>query len=300
MAGVITGSLGKFCGVNRMREATIAAVGTWSASQPLANLLTNATSDNPRYIGAPARQPTPATLANSKIELSFTKPRSIGLVGVIFHTMSQPALMRITIAQPGATLATPTLQTEWLRVHPRINNSIRMPWNEPTWWSGQAPLADIDLYPRHRFVPFNQTLVEQIRIEFDDRTNATGYFDIGGLILAQGWSPEFNFDRGRRVGMKFRDLIEEGASGRRFGQRRRARREITVTWSGLKEAEAWRLYDDCLRAGQVGHVLFVPDAGNLLGVAREAWPATIETPFEPVLTHEGLHSLTAVLSEVIA
>jgi len=297
---MITGSLGKFCGVNRMREATIEAVGAWSGALPLANLLVNATSDNPRYIGAPARQPTPAVLANARIELTFAQPRSIGLVGVAFHTLSQSALMRITVAQPGDTLAAPTLQTDWLRVHPRLVDSLQLEWSEPTWWSGQAPLADIDLYPRHRFVPIDLTLVAAIRIEFDDRTNVAGYFDIGGLWLAPGWSPTFNFERGRKVGMDFRDLVEEGASGRRFGQRRRPRRTISVTWSGLTEVEVWRLYDDCVRAGQIGHVLFVPDAGNLLSVPREAWPATIETPFEPVLTHEGLHSLTATLSEVIA
>lgn len=300
MAGLITGSLGRFCGANLLVEGSIGG-GTWSGALPLANILANALADSPRHIGAPARQLTPATLANNIIEITLPKQRALGLIAVVFHTMSLAAKFRVTIAGPGETLADPVYQSEWKRVFPRQRRSMDMGWTEPGWWTGQPSQADIDLYPRHAILALDERIVaKQIRLEFDDRTNAVGYFDIGGLWLAYGWSPQFNFDRGRRQGLKFRAQVEEGPSGRLFGDRRRPRRTIAVTWSGLTKDEAWRLYDDCVRTAGVGQVLFVPDAGALTSLPREVWPATIEAPAEPTFTHERQHSTSITLKEVIA
>ena len=288
-------ALGRFADVN-LATTSVLSGGTWSVDLPLSNLL-----DDSRYIGAPARQLTPAVLANSKFEAVLARPRSISLIGVLFHTMSLDARYRLSIAAVGGTLAAPDLQTEWLPVYPRLFPSSQLAWEEANWWTGQPQAADLDLYPRHLWISIPTPMITSaLRIEFDDHDNSAGFFDVGGLWIVSGWSPVMNFDRGRDLGIEARDLVDEGPSGRLFVEERAFRRVMSISWSRLTDAEALRLFDAGARARSSRNVLFAPDLDDGAALIREAFPATFETPPRPKFTYSGLNQVAAIIRETIA
>lgn len=288
-------ALGKFSDTNLMTSSAIAG-GAWSVALPLANLVSEG-----RYKSAPARQLTPATLANSLFEVTLARARAIDLIGVLFHTLSSDALYRLTVAGAGGTLAAPALQTAWLPVSSRLFPSATLDWEEPNWWTGQAAPEDLALYPRHLWIPVTPKLIASaIRLEFDDRANPAGFFDIGGVWVAAGWSPVFNFDRGREVGVEPRDVVDEAPSGREFTEDREARRTVAVTWSGLNDREAYRLLDAAARARAGGTVLFAPDLDDPIGLVREAFPARFAAPPRPRFVREHQNLASATLREIIA
>ncbi|ALL14255.1 hypothetical protein [Caulobacter henricii] len=272
-----------------------------SAALPLSNLMTNALAVSPRHLTQPMRQTDIATLSANVIELTFDRPRAIDLVGILFHSLSLTAKYRITVAGVGGSLAAPVFQSAWTKVHPRRYASLSLRWEETNWWGGQALLSDLDVFRRHRFVPVVPALVASaLRIEFDDRLNPAGFYDIGGLWVSSAWSPAFNFERGRTLGLQARDRVEEGPSGRRFSERRQPRRTMSVTWAATTKAEIYRLFDDCARVGTTGMVIFIPDVDDVTGSAREAFPANFAKLIEPQFTYEHQHTVSAALEEIIA
>lgn len=288
-------ALGKLCDQNLAVVGTLSG-GSWSGALPLTNL-----QDDKQYLAAPARCLTPGTLSSSQFELALPKARVIDLVAVLFHTMSQAALYRVTLAADGGSLASPAYTSDWLPVAQRLFPSAVMPWEHPGWWLGVAEPVDLDLYPRHLWIALpGDIVVSAIRIEFDDRDNAAGYFDIGGLWVAAGWSPQFNFDWGSDLSLDARDQVDEGPSGRLFGEERRPRRRLQVTWSQLTEIETFRLFDAGARMRTTRSVLFVPDIEYQPGLVREAWPAVFDPPPSARKGRNYQGVVRAGLKEIIA
>lgn len=288
-------ALGKFADVNLARTATLSG-GAWSADLPLDNL-----KEDSRFVGAPARQEAPGTLASSRFDATLESPRALSLIAVLFHTLSLAAKYRLTVAGFGGTLADPVYQTSWLDVFPRMFATEELDYDEPNWWTGQLAEADLDLYPRHLWIPLSEPIVASaIRIELDDASNEAGYFDLGGLAIVSTWSPAMNFERGRELSMEFRDQEDEGPSGRLFFEERTPRRSLAVSWTMLQDAEARRLFDAGARARASRMVIFAPDLDDLPGLVREAFPATFRAAPAPQFTYPGLNRLSATLREIIA
>jgi len=295
-------ALGKLATRNLLPFLTLGGTAG-SVALPRANLMANALAISPRHLTLPMRQTDIVTLSQNVLEITFDRPRAIDLVGMLFHTMDLTAKCRLTVAGAGGTLAAPVYQSAWTKVHPRRTPSLLIPWEEPNFWTGQAQVADLDVFRRHCLIGLDPKLVASaIRIELDNRDNDAGFYDLGNLWISSSFTPAGNFDRGRRLGLKARDKVQEGPSGRRFAERRQPVREIAFTWSSLTEAEAWQVYDDCARVGTTGMVIFVPDVANVAGTAREAFPGTfIEGSLaEPVFTFEKQHTVSVAIREIIA
>ncbi|PHY20820.1 hypothetical protein [Caulobacter sp. BP25] len=293
-------ALGKLATRNLLPLLTLGGTAG-SAALPLANIMANATAVSPRHLTKPMRQTNIATLSANVILITFDRPRGIDLIGILFHTLSLKAKIRVTIAGAGGSLSTPVYQSGWIRVHPRRYRSLSLPWNAANLWCGQALLADVDVFRRHRFLSLDAPLsASAVQIEIDDRDNAAGFYDIGNLYLSRTWKPVLNFDRGRRLGQVRRSKIEEAPSGRRFAEERMSRRRTTATWSGLTSDEALRLYDDCARVNDTDMVAFIPDSDDVAGSAREAYPATLVQLGEIQFTYERQHSVTMTFEEIIA
>ena len=287
-------ALGKFSDINLADTAAITG-GAWSPDLPATNLAAR------RYLTAPARQLAPADLGASQFEVAFDRARAVTLVGLMFHTLSLTARYRLTIAGVDGVLATPAYSSGWLTAYPRLYPTSQLPWEEPNTWAGYPLGQDLDLYPRHLWLSVSPgRITTRLRVEVDDATNPAGYFDIGGLWVALGWSPLFNFDRGRELGMDARDQIDEAPSGRLFSEERTPRRRSTVTWSGLTNEEAYRLFDAGARARTTRPVLFVPDVDQTTSLVREAWPSTFETLPKPRFAYDRLNTITATFKELIA
>jgi hypothetical protein len=303
-AGVLSGALGQMADINATALATLSG-GAWAPALPLSNIMANALATSPRHIGTPARCTFPGNLAASQLELTWDRNYAINLVGVMFHTLSLDARYRLSVAPLGGSLDAPDYVTDWQDVYGRLFDTSALPYEADNWWTGQLTQADIDLYPRHLWIPLfddgGEFIVgSQIRIEFDDALNPAGWFDVGGLFTACSFTPQFNFDRGRQLGANDRSQSDTSPSGRRFPQVLRPERTQTVTWSFASREEAYAFYDMGIRAGTTRMVLFIPDIGDEVGMQREAFPATFTAYTAPRFIQDQQHVVSATLREIIA
>ncbi|MCY1648188.1 hypothetical protein OVA11_14280 [Caulobacter sp. SL161] len=288
--------LGQLIDVNIALDATLTG-GDCLPTLPLSNLQIPAGE----YLKSPARFVDATDLDGTQFEAELPWAQSINLIALLFTTLSRTALFRLTIAGADGDLDNPIYQGEWTPVVPRLWQSSSLDWGAPNWWTGQPLARDLDLYPRHRWMPLPaRTLCKRLRVELDDRDNPDGWIDIGGLLIGLGWSPWRNFDRGRQRELIVRSLIEETPSGRLITEARRPRRQQRVTWSMLTAADADRITDASIRASDTGVVFFVPDLGDPASLLRDCFPATIALHPQPTLGFPGLHTATATFREVIA
>lgn len=286
-------ALGRFCDEN-LTLTGILSGGAWSATLPLANL-----KDETRFIAAPARQLFPNDPAKSLLEVALARPRTINVVSVLFHTLGLSAEYRLTIAGVGGTFAAPAYAGAWTPVHGRMFPSENLPWEEPNWWTGEARPEDLILYPQHLWIVLQPGVTASaVRLEFRDATAA--FYDIGGLWIGGAWSPQFNFDHGRELGMEARTLADEAPSGRIFHEDRASRRRLSVNWNMLDENEAMRLFDAGARCGINRPVLMLPDIDSATGLIREAFPATFEKPPAPRRGRRFENKIAATFKEIIA
>lgn len=286
-------SLGRFSDENLVLSAELAG-GEWSAKLPLENL-----KDERRFVSAPARQLHPNDPTKARIEATLVRDRSINLVGVLFHTFGTAAEYRVTVAGAGGSLAAPELVVGWTPVHGRMFPSTNLPWEEPNWWTGEARPEDLLLYPQHLWIVLKPAvLASAVRIEFRDPDAA--YIDIGGLWICGAWSPAFNFDHGRELGLDARSQADESPSGRIFHEDRTGRRRLTVNWSMLDANEATRLFDAGARCGTTRPVLMLPDLDDEIGMIREAFPANFEKPPGTRKGRRFENTVSATFKEIIA
>ena len=286
-------ALGQLVDINLALDANLSGAECLP-DLPLGNVLLG------QYVQRPARFADATDLAGTQFEAELAWPQQINLVGLIFHTFSRSARYRLTIAGADGDLDAPVYQTEWTPVIPRLWASADLDWGALNWWTGQPLSRDLALYPPHLWIPLPTTLCGRLRLEFDDATNEAGWFDIGGLIIAKGWTPQINFERGRQLSITARSLSEEAPSGRDFDEVRRGRRGLAVTWAMLAKSEAQRFADITARVGTTGVVVFLPDVDDPSSLLREAFPAKFTTPPAPTFGWDGLHTVSATLKEIIA
>lgn len=287
---------GRIADRNLALTATLTG-GIWSSALPLANL-----QSDRRFLSAPTRHVAPTHLNDTWFDAALSLPRSIDLVALLFHTFSLTARYRVTIAAPGGSFAAPAYSSGWKLVYERVFDSLNLDWSDPTWWTGQASdEEDIALYARHLWLVLpTPVLAGAVRVEIDDAANPAGYFDIGGLWIARTFAPRINFERGRQPEIQPRDQSDEAPAGRLFPDERTPRRQHTLTWKRLSDAEAQRLFDAGARARTSRTVLVLPNASDPGVMLREAFPAVFAPPPRPTYRYAGLNEVEAGFKEIIA
>lgn len=285
----------RYADINLARTAVLTG-GLGTTAHPLDNL-----KDDSRFLGAPARCGNPADLAAARFEAALPSAKAVDLVVLLFHTLEIDARYRITVAGPDGDLDAPVIAGGWSPVYASIFASEDLEYEDDNWFFGQLAVEDIDLFPRHLWIWFEQPVItSSIRIEIDDSGNAAGFFDIGGLAIARTQTTSLNIDRGRQLGINARDQRDESPSGRVFAEERTPRREITVGWSRLQDAEALRLFDAGMRGRSNRMVLIAPNLADPSSTLREAFPATFGRLPGPSFTWPGLGRVEATLQEIIA
>lgn len=287
--------LGRLTDINYAKAATLSEGSGFDPTLPLANML-----DDARPVTAPARCVTPTDLASARFKAAWSGSRAVNLVALLFHTLSIDALYRVTVAGADGDLDAPVYQTPWTAVHPAVYEPGDLEFEDDNWWTGQLAEEDIALWRGHRFITLPLTTTSAIRVEINDAANPAGFFDIGWLWVGRTWSTVYNFDRGRDLGLRLRDVKDEGPSGREFGERRRARRVLSISWSRLTEDEIYRLIDSAGRCGSIEPVLFLPDSDDPKSLLREAWPATYAAAPGGKFTWPGLGQAATTIQEIIA
>lgn len=293
----LTVQLGILSDVNLAPTAAISGPeGGASVLYPLANML-----KEEDYIGRPTRFPAAGELGLTRFDLVLPEPYVLSVFGLIFHTMSLAARYRVTgTTLDDPTFAAPTLQTGWRWVFPSIYDPVELPFGVENGFTGTVTQAEVDLLGRHLAATLPEALVERLRVELDDQEHPLGWFDVGGLILSAGFSPEMNFDRGRDLSVIPRDLRDEAPSGRIFPDPRTPRRVLNVSYSNLTDGEARRFVDSAMRSRSIGTVLFIPNLDDPAATMREAFPATYGKPPGARTTYPGLGATNLTLEEVLA
>lgn len=291
-------ALGVLTDDNLATRGTISGpAGGVAVGFPLANLL-----KEERYIRDPARFLNAGDLGLTKFTVLLEEPAVLGVMGLLFHTMSLSARYRVTgTSLADAGFAAPTLDTGWRYVFPSIYDPVQLSGGAENWLTGTVTQAEVNLLGRHVAAALPQALVQRIRVELDNQEHPLGWFDIGGLILAEGFTPAINFERGRDLTVIPRDVRDEAPSGRVFPDPRTPRRALTVNYVALTDAEARRFVDSAMRSTSIRTVLFVPDLDDPAGTMREAFPATYGGKLPGARTGwPGLGSTTLNLEEVLA
>lgn len=288
---------GILCDVNLALTGTITGpAGGATADQPLANLL-----NDEDYVGRPWRCPDATALSLTWFEQVFPEPHVFTVLGLFFHTFSMGARYRLrgsTLAD--ATYAAPTVDTGWRWVHPSIIDPVDLPFGVENGFAGTVTAAELALHGRHLAAKVPEGLVERIRIDFDDQENPAGWFDVGGLLLADGFSPEMNHNFDHELGGIARDQVDETPSGRRIADSRPPRRTVTASYENLSAAEARRFVDAGLRRRATRTVLFVPNIDQPDAALREAFPATFARLPGARIGRPGMSGSTVSLEEVLA
>lgn len=286
---------GRLADINLMLTATLDE-GVWATELPLANLKVDS---NP--YGAPARCETPTDLSSSKFRAVLPSARAVDLVGLMFHTISLGAKYRLTMSGPDGDLNTPVFAGDWTAVYGSVFASEDLEFEDDNWFFGQLAAEDVDLYPRHLFIPLPEAVITKaIRLEIDDAGNDAGYFDLGWGVIARTVTVEQNFDRGRDLRLDVRDQVEEAPSGREFADERTPRRLLAIRFSLLQDAEARRKFDTGARARSTRPVYFLPLPNDPSSLLREAFPATFAPAPNNTFTYPGLAGSDATLREIIA
>lgn len=290
-------AVGAFSDTNLATGAAISApAGGWSALWPVANLLIEE-----RYLAAPARCLTPTDLTRSRFQLLFPEPTIVRLMALFFTTLSRAARYRLTFTTLADTaFAAPVQTVGWNWVYPSLYDPEDLLFGASNFWDGAVLETDLDLYRRHVWMPVPEVLCERVRVEVDDQTNAAGFFDIGGAFATSGFSPQINFDRGRDLSVRARDLVDQTPSGRRIFERRSPERELAVSWSNLSDAEAFRFVDAAMRARSAGAVVFVPNLDDQGSLMREAFPANFSKLPGARTSWSGLGASAITLTEILA
>jgi len=285
---------GKIVFVNPVARATL------SGHQVAPLVLDNLKTDRD-YVGRPWRCTDCTDLAKSRFEVLLDEPQLIDMVALLFHTMSRSARYRITFAEAeDAAYAAPLATTGWRWVYPSLYDPLDQLFGVENFWDGALAQSVIDLAPQHLFAPVDEVLAGRFLVELDDQLNPRGFFDVGGMWAVSMWSPTMNFERGRELNVLARDLIDEAASGRRFGERRTPRRSQSITYAMLKDDELRRFIDAGMAVTTTGTVLFVPDVDDPAAMAREAFPATFSRPPGGKFTYQLMNSTAFTLEEILA
>lgn len=287
--------LGRVTDINYAKTGVLSEGTGFAPALPLANML-----DDTRPVTAPARCVTPADLESAKFKIAWTGSKAISIVALLFHTFSLTATYRITVAGADGDLDNPAYQTAWIAIHPAVYEPEDLEFEDDNWWTGQLAEEDIALYRGHKFITLPLTTTSAVRVEIDDSANPAGYFDIGWLWVGRTWSTAYNFERGRSLAVRSRDVKDEGPSGREFAEKRRPRRLLSVDYTRLTDDELYRWIDSAARCGSVEPVLFVPDADDPKSLLREAFPATYATPPAARFTYSRLGQAGMTLQEIIA
>lgn len=304
-----TGPLGRLATRNLALDPSASGSlsgGWWNASLPLANLL------EPGLIARPARCDASWQTTASRFEMVWSRPVPINVVALLAHTLSPQALWRLRTAPPGGTLAAPDVVTPWLRVWPRRAAPASFGWEEDGWWTGASPPSGL---MTHAVWTPEMTLasppasgwgqrVQALAVEIDDTQRAAqglpAWFDVGGLFVGAGWTPACQFSRGRSLALQARDLVDEGPSGRLFQEDRPARRSLSLSWDGLSDDDARRLFEAGAAARPDQPLLWLGAPGNAGAQAAECWPAIWAERPAPVFNFDGANDARASIQEVIA
>lgn len=191
-------------------DATMSG-GSWNASYPVSNLLTD-------DISRVARS-SDATTASTTFDVTLSQSRRTRMVGFINHNASFSGLFRLT-GYADLAKSNQLFQTDWKLFWPEVYGVYDLPWEDAREWTGQYTDREIadTVWTRPVWLDAYYEL-RVVTVEISDTTNADGYFQCGAFDIAEGHQVTMNPAYGAGYGFRFRTTVTEAKGGAKSFER---------------------------------------------------------------------------------
>jgi hypothetical protein len=233
-------------------DTAILAGGAWQPQLPLSNLYSPQPTRRARSVNA--------ALTSTQFTVALTEAVVVRGIQVISTNMSAAGRYKMTwYADAGMT--TENGSTGFVPVGTSIDwadISEWYDWLHPDFWLGALPFIDPDNHGRDIRHTFAQpTTVQYLKFEFDDVTNAKGYFEAGYLYIGHAFVPSINVDSTPTFSRVSLTSVVQAVGGSQFYNRRGSRKRLVVTWSVLPQTEVLVDIDEIVRIQDIDKAVYV-------------------------------------------
>ncbi len=247
---------------NRIEDATLSG-GSWSSGLPLNNLKN-------RELAAVARS-TNATTGSTAINLDLGQARTLRVVALVNHNLSQAAQFRVKLGTTsgGSDLFSGGYEPAWALTF----DGQLLEWENDNWWMGAADNEFI----RHPFMAVyllpDWLSARYVRIEISDTGNADGYVQLGRVFVGSGSIPEYNASYGMQDDWEDLSEVDYNAEGEDTVVYRRSRRIVRFSLDhighlGGNASEFATWYEMRRRMGGSREVLYIPNIADPIATQR--------------------------------
>lgn len=211
---------------NRISEATITSLETWSSTLPLSNLKLNALSDIAKVAAT-----------STTIKFSFADFTQIGTIALANHNLSTTATIRIYLYYDAAQ-TTLLYASGDVGAWSAVYDTLELEWEDVGCWDGLPSEARRKEFTSlfYHYASSNFGVISG-KIVITDTLNPDGFITIGRLMLSRWFTPTINATYGFERGYKTSTTMSD-CNDTRYYRRRKPRRTKTLTFDGLNKSEA--------------------------------------------------------------
>ena len=163
--------------------------------------------------------------------------RPCGVVALAAHNLSVDATWRIQVwSDTDGLLEDSGERLIW----PGVFQSYELLWEDDNFWTGQPSAEDLE-----RFTPlatwwFDRAWVtHRVTIDITDPGNPDGYIEIGRVVLADVWQPQYNMSYGIQWAYVDPTEVDEALDGTEHFDERPQVRTVSMAFDWLDEFEAF-------------------------------------------------------------
>lgn len=262
--------------------------GAWQPSLPLSNLYVPTMTRRARSVDT--------QLSSTQFNVGMAEPVTARGIQIISTNLSSAAQYKLSwYSDIGFTTLIGT--TGFIAVGSSIDWTNVLEWFDwlnANFWLGAEPFFDPDNQGRdirHRFtIP---TSIQNLKVEFDDTTNADGYVEVGFVYVGTPFIPSINVAPDPSFARQSLSSKQETVGGSQYFNRRASRKRLTVTWPLLPKDEVLGTIDQIIEIHDIDKPVFVDlDPDDLDTGRKTAFLARIEQLPETKLLQAFLDSDT--------
>lgn len=224
--------------------------GVWLPQLPLENLQS-------RHYWLAARSKG-ASLDSTQWRMDFGQERNLRCIAVLRHNLSRTARIRVQLGSE--EWGSDRFDSMWQPVWRMTFDGDLLEWESNSYWEGSVddPFAFVGSNFAAFIVLPDWINARHVRIQIDDRSNASGFVQIGQLFVGGGFQPFYNPDYGLKDGLTDKSEVERTSHGYAFFDTREKLRNVKFLLDALSLTEGDVVYEMLRRQGVTKQVLYLP------------------------------------------
>lgn len=276
---------------NRVDSATLTG-GSWASGLPLSNL-------KDRILSRVARS-TDALAASTSFNTTLDKGRTISVVALCRHTLSESATWRIR-AYNDAGLTELLYDSTVVDIWPSVADSLQLEWSDDNFWSGKPSAEDLEDYYWNAIHVLTAPVNAQYwKFDLVDTGNPAGYIEIGRLFMSEAWIPVLNMSYGASLGYTSRTDVEEAWDGTEYFDYRAPYRTAQFSLDNMLTDEAMTRALDMQRIADINReVLFVWDTEDIEHLIRRSFLGRVQQMSPIEQPYYEAHRTSYTLKELL-